>query len=124
MNVVDSSGWIEYFAGGPNAEFFAGPVEGDDPLVVPALSLYEVYRHLLRHVEREHALAAVAAMRQGTVVDLDSALALEAAEVSRESGLAMADSVILTTARANGCVLWTQDADFEGMDGVEYREKG
>ncbi|MBW6456160.1 MAG: type II toxin-antitoxin system VapC family toxin [Trueperaceae bacterium] len=123
MNVVDSSGWIEYLSGGPNAAFFRGPVEDEAALLVPTLSLFEVYRHLLRHVGRDDALSVMAAMRQGTVIDLDDRLALAAAELSVATRLALADSVMLATARAHGAVLWTQDADFDGLEGVRLKRK-
>lgn len=120
MNVVDSSGWIEYLAGGPNASFFGRPIEGEEPLVVPALSLFEVYRHMLRYIGREDALNVVAAMRRGTIVDLDDGLALEAAELSAQTRLALADSILLATAHAYDADFWTQDEDFKGMEGVRY----
>lgn len=123
MNVVDSSGWIEYLSGGPNAAFFRGPVEDEAALLVPTLSLFEVYRHLLRHVGRDEALSVTAAMRQGTVVDLDDRTALAAAELSVATRLAMADSVMLATARAHGALLWTQDADFDGLEDVRLKRK-
>ena len=123
MNVVDSSGWIEYLSGGPNAAFFRGPIEDEGDLLVPALSLFEVYRHLVRHVGRDEALPVVAAMRQGTIVDLDDRLALAAAELSVDTKLPLADSVLLATARAHGAVFWTQDVDFEGLEGVRLRRK-
>ena len=121
MNLVDSSGWIEYLSGGGNASFFRKPIEGDDPLLVPTLSLFEVYRHMLRHVGREEALNVVAAMRGGTVVDLDDRLALEAAELSVEARLSLADSILLATARSHRADFWTQDSDFEGLEGVRFR---
>jgi predicted nucleic acid-binding protein len=123
VNVVDSSGWIEYLAGGPNAEFFREPIENDHTLLVPALSLFEVYRHLLRHLGREEALNVVAAMRCGTVIDLDDGLAFDAAELSVATKLALADSIMLATARTHGAEFWTQDADFEGLDGVRLKRK-
>ena len=123
MNVVDSSGWIEYLSGGPNAAFFRGPIEDEGDLLVPALSLFEVYRHLVRHVGRDDALQVVAAMRQGTIVDLDNRLALAAAELSVATKLALADSVLLATARAHGADFWTQDVDFDGLEGVRLRRK-
>ena len=123
MNVVDSSGWIEYLSGGANAAFFRAPIEDEAALLVPSLSLFEVYRHLLRHVGRDDALQVVAAMRQGTVVDLDDRLALSAAELSVATKLAWADSIMLATALANGAVFWTQDADFEGLEGVRLKRK-
>ena len=123
MNVVDSSGWIEYLAGGPNADFFAGPIEGEEPVAVPSIVLFEVYRHVARHVGREEALSVVAALHRSTLVELDASLALEAAELSLGTGLAMADSLILATTRALGATLWTQDADFDGMEDVRFRIK-
>jgi predicted nucleic acid-binding protein len=123
VNVVDSSGWIEYLAGGPNAEFFREPIENDHTLLVPALSLFELYRHLLRHLGREEVLNVVAAMRCGTVIDLDDGLAFDAAELSVATKLALADSIMLATARTHGAELWTQDADFEGLAGVRLKRK-
>ena len=123
MNVVDSSGWLEYFADGPNADFFAPVIENIADLVVPSLSLYEVFKRVLQQRSEGDALQAVATMMQGEVVDLDSRLALEAAKVSVEIRLPMADSVILATARMHNATLWTQDRDFEGLTGVEYVEK-
>ncbi len=121
MNLVDSSGWIEYLAGGGNAAFFRKPIESEEPLLVPSLSLFEVYRHMLRHIGREEALNVVAAMRSGVLVELDDLLALEAAELSIETKLALADSMMLATAHAHDAELWTQDSDFEGLEGVRYR---
>jgi predicted nucleic acid-binding protein len=121
VNVVDSSGWIEYLSGGGNASFFRTSLEGDEPILVPTLCLFEVYRHMLRHIGREEALEVVAAMRGGVVVELDDRLALEAAELSVETKLALADSIVLATARAHDAELWTQDSDFDGMAGVRYR---
>lgn len=124
-NVVDSSGWIEYFADGPNAGFFAPAVEDTEGLIVPSIALYEVFKRLLAEPEGEEiALEAVAAMQQGLVVRLDAELALAAAKISSETKLPMADSVILATARDHDATLWTQDSDFEGVEGVRYVEKG
>ena len=121
MNVVDSSAWIEYFADGPNAGFFAEAVENIADLIVPALCLYEVFKRILQQRGEGDALQAVAAMRQGTVVDLTAVLAIEAAKLSHEEKLPMADSIILSTARAHNATLWTQDRDFKGRAGVKYR---
>jgi len=123
-NVIDSSGWIEYFADGPNADFFADAVEDEAALMVPAITLYEVFKRLLRESGGEDdALRVVAAMQRGVVVDLDAELALEAARVAYDRKLPMADSVILATAWENGATLWTQDGDFEGLPGVRYVRK-
>lgn len=123
MNVVDSSAWLEYFANGPNAGFFAPAIEKTSELVVPSLTLYEVFKRVLQQRDEGAALQAVAVMQQGAVVDLDAPLALAAARLSAEQNLPMADSVILATARAQAATLWTQDADFKGMPGVEYRKQ-
>jgi predicted nucleic acid-binding protein len=122
MNVVDSSAWLEYFANGPNAGFFAPAIEKTSDLLVPSLVLYEVFRRVLQQRDEGAALQAVAVMQQGSVIDLDAPLALNAARLSTERRLPLADSVILATAQAHAAVLWTQDADFKGMAGVEYRK--
>ena len=123
MNLVDSSGWLEYFADGKNADFFAPPIEDLAGLVVPTISLYEVFRRVHQQRGEGQALKAVAAMQQGRVVELDTVLALESARLSLAFDLPMADSVILATARAAKATLWTQDADFKDIEGVRYVEK-
>lgn len=123
MNVIDSSGWLEYFINGSNAGFFARVIENTDEVLVPTISLFEVFKRVLIEKNRNDALEAVAIMKDGHVVDLDDSLALVAAELSYELKLPMADSIILATARANDATLWTQDAHFKGMEGVKYIEK-
>ncbi len=122
MNVVDSSGWLEYFADAPNAGFFSVAIENTGELIVPAISLFEVFKRVLQQRGEDHALQASAAMHQGRMVDLDAALAVEAARLSATLKLPMADSIILATARAHGATLWTQDADFRGLAEVQYVE--
>jgi len=124
MNVVDSSGWLEYFAEGPNADFFATPIEAVDDLVVPVISIYEVFKRVLQQRGEGAALQAVALMQQGQVVELSVPLALSAARLSSHHRLPMADSLMLATARNFDATLWTQDADFEGLTGVRYKPKG
>jgi predicted nucleic acid-binding protein len=124
MNIVDSSGWLEYFADGPNADFFAPAVESTADLMVPTVSLYEVFKRVLQQRDEGEALQAVAVMQQGRVVDLDAAIALSAAKVSVGLKLPLAHSVLLATARMHSATLWTQDADFKNIEGVEYVEKG
>jgi len=124
MNIVDSCGWLEYFAGGPNSAFFAPPIEtGGESLIVPTLCLYEVFKNILAQFGRQEAVEKIAAMLQGNVVELDADLALSAAKLSLELQLPMADSVILATARRYNAQLWTQDAHFEGIEGVQYCKK-
>ncbi len=121
MNVVDSSGWLEYLADGPNAGFFAPAIERTADLVVPTLSIFEVFKRILQQREESQALQAIALMHQGRLVDLTAPLAIDAARSSRSARLPMADSIMLATARAHGATFWTQDADFEGMPSVRYR---
>jgi len=121
MNVVDSSGWPEYFAGGSNAGFFAAAIENVEQLIVPAVSIYEVFKRVLQQRDKDAALAVIAIMSQSVVVDLDTTLALSAATLSHMLKLAMADSIILATTRAYGATLWTQDAHFAGIDNVNYQ---
>lgn len=123
MNVVDSSGWLEYFADGPNASFFAPAIENTAELLIPALSIYEVFKRVLQQRGEDEALQAVATMMQGHVINLDVSLALSAARLSVDLGLPMADSIILATARAYGATLWTQDIDFDKIDRVRYIKK-
>ena len=124
MNVVDSSAWLEYFADGPNAEDFAPIVKDTGRLLVPSITVYEVFKRIRAQRDSEVALRAVSQMRRGRVVDLDADLAVAAADLSAELQLPLADSVILATARLTEATLWTQDADFEGLDDVEYRTHG
>jgi toxin FitB len=123
MNLVDSSGWLEYFADGTNADFFASAIENTIDLVVPTLSLYEVFKRILQQSSESEALKAIAFMQQAHVVVLDATMALSAAKISVEMKLPMADSIILATSRAYDARLWTQDADFFGIEGVEFVEK-
>ncbi|HLR31744.1 MAG TPA: type II toxin-antitoxin system VapC family toxin, partial [Fodinibius sp.] len=120
MNLVDSSGWIEYFADEENADFFAEPIQQTNQLIVSAINIYEVFKHVLREENRSKANQAIAYMRQARLIELDIALAIEAAETSHQLKIPMADSLILTTARAHQALLWTQDVDFKGIDGVRY----
>ncbi|HLC02911.1 MAG TPA: type II toxin-antitoxin system VapC family toxin [Anaerolineales bacterium] len=120
MNVVDSSGWLEFFADGPNAVFFAPAIQRPAELLVPTVSLYQVFKRILQQKEETDALRAVAAMQQGAVLPLDEGLALSAARLSLDAKLPLADSIMLASARTAGAALWTQDQDFEGMEGVHY----
>jgi len=120
MNIVDSSGWLEYFADGPNADDFAEVLESSGDLIVPTLSLYEVFKVVLRQRGESEALRAVALMQEGQLIDLTSTIALHAAKLSIEHQIPMADSVMLATAREYDAVLWTQDSDFEGIEGVRF----
>jgi predicted nucleic acid-binding protein len=123
MNVVDSSGWLEYFGKGPNGEIFAPVIRSSDQLVVPTISMYEVFKRIVLQRDEEEALSAIGWMTIGLVVDLTEEIALSAAVLSVEHKLPMADSIILATTRAHNATLWTQDAHFENLAGVRYIEK-
>lgn len=120
MNVVDSSGWLEYFADGPNADAFAEPIESPEDLVVPAITVFEVFRRVAQQRGERAALGYAGVLLRSPVVDVTAELAVEAARLGLRLGLPMADSLVLATARAHGATLWTQDADFDGVDGVRY----
>ncbi|MFQ5519833.1 MAG: type II toxin-antitoxin system VapC family toxin [Candidatus Methylomirabilia bacterium] len=122
MNVIDSSAWLEYFADGPNAQEFAPAIADIEDLLVPSITLFEVFKRVMVQRDSEAALYAVGQMQRGRVVDLDADLAVAAADLSIDLGLPLADSVILATARAAEATLWTQDSDFDGLEGVQYRE--
>lgn len=123
MKVVDSCGWLEYFAEGKNAEHFAAAIENTEQLIVPAISIFEVFKRVLHQSGEDAALQVVAIMAQGTVVDLDISIALSAAKLSVEHKMPMADSIILATAQQHQATVLTQDNDFEGLAGVEYFKK-
>ena len=120
MNLVDSSGWLEYFADGPNADFFPQAIEKPDELVVPTINLYEVFKRILQQRSESEALQAIASMQQGEVVDLTAILALSAANIAHAFKIPMADSIVFATARAYQAVLWTQDEHFKDLEGVRY----
>jgi predicted nucleic acid-binding protein len=113
---VDSSAWLEYFADTPRARLFAAAVEDVRHLVVPVITLYEVFKKVRRERGDDDALQAVAAMLHGRVVDVDLPLALEAGQLD----LPLADSLVYATAQRAGATLWTQDADFDGLPDVKY----
>lgn len=123
MNVVDSSGWLEYFGKGENNLFFAPVIRETDALIVPTISMYEVFKKIVLQRDEEEALSAIGWMSIGENVDLTQDLALAAAMLSLEYKLPMADSIILATARAHDATLWTQDEDFKDLEGVRYIEK-
>ena len=123
MNVFDSSVWLEYFARGTNASYFAPVVKATDALVVPTVCMYEVFKRLLAQRGKEGALQAIGVMSLGIIADFTREIAVNAANISNEFKIAMADSIILAITRANNATLWTQDVDFVGISGVQYIEK-
>ena len=123
MNVVDSSGWIEYFVDGKNADFFEPVILAAGQLLVPVICMYEVFKRLSQERGEDEALRAIGFMSAGKEVNLDRDIAIFAAQISLEHKLAMADSILYATAQARHAMLWTQDEHFKGLPGVEYVEK-
>lgn len=123
MNLVDSCGWLEYLADGPNADFYAPALEDPASLLVPTICLLEVGKRVLQQRGEDAAIQVAAAMHQGLIVPLDANLALSAASIGNKLHLPLADSVILATAKAYDSLIWTQDAHFKGLEGVRYIEK-
>ena len=123
MNVVDSSAWLSYFAGDSNAKYFAKPIEALDELLVPSITLTEVFKTVFRQRNEELALEVIAHMEQGTVISLDDELAISAAVLGVVKKLPLADSIIYATARKYDAVVWTQDADFRELEGIRYYSK-
>jgi len=123
MNLVDSCGWLEYFAEAPNADFYASAIEDVQNLIVPTTCILEVFKRILQQRNEDAALQAIALMHQGLIVDLTSNIALDAAKIGVQLKLPLADSVILATARTHAAVIWTQDEDFKGIKGVRYIER-
>ena len=123
MNIVDSSGWLAYYADEPNAKHFLTPLNDTVSLVVPTVTIYEVFKVVFRESSENDALQAAVAMRKGTVVDLTSSLAIAASKLSLEHNLPMAGSIILATAKEFDATIWTQDSDFMNIGDVKYFPK-
>ena len=120
LNVVDSSGWLEYFADSERAAFFAPAIEEIDRLLVPAISIYEVFKEVFREHGEDAAIQLASMMQSGTVVDLDSTLAMEAGRYP----LPLAASLIYATAVQHGAILWTQDKHFRDLPGARFLGRG
>ena len=123
MNLVDTSGWIEYFFEGKNASYFSEPIEDTSELIVPVICLYEVFKKINIVADEAKALQAIAQMRQGQLIVLSEEIALKAALISIKHQLPMADSLIYATGYLEGAAIWTQDVDFQGLPGVKFKEK-
>lgn len=120
MNVVDSSAWLEYFCEGPNASNYLAPLENPEKLIVPVVTIYEVFKFLLHQRDEDAALLAIGQMQKGIVVPVDSKLAIQASVLSLQYKIPMADSLILATAQAYSATIWTQDAHFQTIPDVKY----
>jgi predicted nucleic acid-binding protein len=123
MNIVDSSGWLAYFADEPQAKHFHKPLNDPSSLVVPTITLYEVFKVVLRETTENEALQAIAAMLKGKIVDLTPSLAISASKLSLKHNLPMADSIILATAKDYEAVVWTLDSDLKKIKSIKYFPK-
>jgi len=123
MNIIDSSFWLEYFAGTDAGDIVSDIIENTDGLIVPTITVYEVFKKLLLERNEDDALLAVGHMKQGKIVDLTEELSLSAARISKNYKLPMADSIIYATNLKYNCVLWTQDQHFSNLKSVNYYEK-
>jgi toxin FitB len=123
MNIIDSSGWLEYFSDGPNARHYISPLNDPSSLIVPVIIIYEVFKVVLRESSEDMAIQAIAAMQKGKIIDLTVSISMKASKLSLQHDIPMADSIILATAREYNCIIWTQDSDFQHIDGVKYFPK-
>ena len=123
MNLVDSSGWLEYLSDSKNAKNYAEAIENTEELLVSSINIYEIYKKILIEKDENTAIRIVGLMRQAKVIDVNSSIAMQAAKLSYEKNIPMADSIIYTTAQINGAIVWTQDADFKGLESVKYFTK-
>ena len=123
MNVVDSSGWIEYFIDTAQAENFSNAIEQTALLIVPTLSFFEVHRFLSRNTDSQRRIECLEVMRRGTLVELTAARAIAASETAQQHRLAMADAIMYSIAREFNATFWTQDIDYQGLPGVNYHSR-
>ena len=120
MNLVDSCGWIEYFADTTRADFYAEAIENSDELIVPVICIMEVFKKIQMERDEDSALLAVGHMRQGKIIPVTESIALTAASFGREYKLPLADSIIYAIGIISGATIFTQDEHFKGLDGVAF----
>jgi predicted nucleic acid-binding protein len=123
MNIIDSCGWLEYFADGVNADFFLTPIKDNSEIIVPIIILYETWKKISRERGEDKAIELVAQLKRYKIIPLDEELSISAAKISHENNFAMADSIIYATAKKYNATLWTQDSDFKDLENVKYIEK-
>ena len=123
MNIIDSSAWLSFFADEPSSGNFLTPIQDKHSLIVPVITIYEVFKVVLREASENEALQVIGAMQKGIVVDLTSNIAISASKLSLKHKLPIADSIILSTAKHYNAIVWTQDIDFKDIPGVNYFQK-
>lgn len=122
MNLVDSCGWLEYFANGPNSNFFSTPIEDTENLIVPTICVFEVFKRVSQQRGEHEALKAISAMLQGNVKNLDLQTSITAAKESLENELPLADSIVLATAKISKATIWSQDEHFKKIAEIKYKK--
>jgi predicted nucleic acid-binding protein len=123
MNIVDSSGWIEYLLDSDRADLFAQPIEQRQTLLVPVIVLFEVHKVLSRKVSNHAVKQCLDVMRLGRVLEITDARAVAAAGVASTNKLAMADAMMYSLALEFGATFWTQDVDYQGLPSVHFFAK-
>jgi len=123
MNLIDSSGWFEYFIDSPYARHFIPVIENTEELIVSPLNYFEIYKRIRGVFGDDEANRAVGFLKNGRVIDINSSIAMHAAILSKIHHLHMADSILLATAQSEEAVLWTMDAYFKDIPGVQYIPK-
>ena len=123
MNLVDSSGWLEYLADSKNAKLFAPAIEKTNELLISTINLYEVFKKILVEKDESTAIQVISLMQQAKVMEINSSIAIQAAKFSYEKKIPMVDSIIYITAKQNNGIVWTQDADFKDLANVKYFKK-
>ena len=123
MNVVDSSGWIEFFRAGANGPVFKPIIEDRARLLIPTIALFEVHRVLSRSLPADLVTRCLDVMRLGRVLDLTDTRAIAASHIAAQHKLAMADAAMYAIALEFGASFWTQDVDYQGLPGVRYQAK-
>lgn len=123
MNLVDSSGWIEYFTDDTNAKHFTPIIENTGDLIVSVINIYEVYKKILQKTDENYALTAIALMQQAKVLNVTSQVSIEAARFNIKYKIPMADSIIYVTGLLNNAIVWTQDYDFINLPNVNFIKK-
>ena len=123
MNVVDSSGWVEYFQDSPRADFFAPAIERRSELLVPVVALYEVHKVLSRKVSADVVERFLNVMRLGRVLEITDLRAINASRAANLHGLAMADAMMYSMAQEFSATFWTQDVDYELLPDVRFFAK-
>lgn len=120
MNLVDSSGWLEYFADGKNAKHYAPIIQDLENLAVSTINIYEVYKKIVQQRDEKDAIQAIAVMQQSNVIEVTEQIAVEAAKLSVANSIPMADSIVIATAQSIDATIYTQDNDFRGFKNVKF----